>query len=66
MAFEYLLTSRAIVAAEDDKVNVDELRKPMQALMERQPKSGAVQWGVHDKKAIERSWVEDRRKAGET
>jgi hypothetical protein len=45
---------------------VDELRKPMQALMERQPKSGAVQWGVHDKKAIERSWVEDRRKAGET
>jgi len=45
---------------------VNELRKPMQALLERQPKSGAVQWGVHDKEAIERSWVEDSRKAGET
>jgi hypothetical protein len=62
LAFEYLHSNRTIAAAGPDKVAVDELRKPLQALLALQPESAATQWGLHDKKAIEEAWLDERSK----
>ena len=62
LAFEYLHSNRMIAAAGPDKVAFDELRKPLQALLALQPKSGAAQWGLHDKKVIDEAWLDERSK----
>lgn len=60
LAFEYLLSNRRIAAA--GPVFFDELRKPLQALLNREPESAAAQWGIHDKEMIEKAWLEERSK----
>jgi hypothetical protein len=66
LAFEFLNSNRRMVAAGDDKLSLNELRKPIQGLLALQPKGAAGQWGIHDKEAIERACLEERRKAGGT
>jgi hypothetical protein len=69
LAFEYLLSNRAMVASGDDKLSFSELRKPLQALLATQPRSAAHQWGIHDKNVIESAWMADkldRNKVSET
>lgn len=57
LAFEYLLSNRAIVAAGDDKLYFSELREPLKAIFSNQPKTAEGQWGVHDKVVIEKAWT---------
>ena len=56
-AFEYLLSNRAVIAAGEDQLGFSDLRKPLQALLATQPQSAESQWGIHDKKSIERAWA---------
>lgn len=68
LAFEYLLSNRAMIAAGDDKLSFSELRKPLKALLTTQPQSAAEQWGIHNKDVIERAWTAnelDRKKVSE-
>ena len=61
-AFEYLLSNRAVYAAQDegrDQLGFSELRRPLQALLEGQPKSAECQWGIYEKSTLERSCVEN-------
>ena len=58
-AFEYLLSNRAILAAGDEMLSFNELRKPLRALITSQPRSAEAQWGVHNKDVIERAWLAD-------
>ena len=60
LAFEYLLSNRRIAAA--GPVFFDELRKPLQALLNREPESAAGQWGIHDREMIEKAWLDERSK----
>ncbi len=62
LAFEYLLSNRAIIAAGPEKLAFNELRRSFQAIFARQPESASAQWGVHDKDAIERAWLATRDK----
>lgn len=57
LAFEYLLSNRAIVAAGDDKLDFSELRAPIKAIFSSQPTTAENQWGIHDKDVIERAWT---------
>ncbi len=56
-AFEYLLSNRAVIAAGEDQLGFSDLRKPLQAPLATQPQSAESQWGIHDKKSIERAWA---------
>jgi uncharacterized protein DUF3800 len=60
LAFEYLLSNRRIAAA--GSVFFDELRKPLQTLLNREPESAAAQWGIHDREMIEKAWLDERSK----
>jgi Protein of unknown function (DUF3800) len=56
LAYEYLLSNRAMAAAGDDKLSFSDLREPLKALLSTQPKSAAGQWGIHDKNALEQAY----------
>ncbi len=60
LAFEYLLSNRRIAAA--GPVFFEELRKPLQALLNREPESAAAQWGIHDREMIEKAWLDESSK----
>lgn len=59
LAYEYLHGNRAISAAGLQRLKFDELRKPLQALLESQPQSAKTQWGFKDKDSIEKAWLQD-------
>jgi hypothetical protein len=58
LAFEYLLSNRAMMVAGDGNLNFDALREPLKILIQSQPKTAEVQWGIHDKSMLEKACVE--------
>lgn len=64
LAFEYLLSNCAIMAAGDARLRFDKLREPLKALINSQPKTAEVQWGIHDKSILEQTCAKNR--LGET
>jgi Protein of unknown function (DUF3800) len=60
LAFEYLLSNRAIMAAGDGNLGFDKLREPLKALIKNQPKTAEVQWGIHDKSMLEKAYAKNQ------
>lgn len=57
LAFEYLHSNRAVLAAGADGLSSSDLRKPLQALFDLLPRSAESQWGIHNKGVIEEGWM---------
>jgi hypothetical protein len=59
LAFEYLLSNRAIMMAGDGNLTFERLREPLKALIKSQPRTAEIQWGIHDKSMLEKACAEN-------